>query len=92
MAFLAVYRNALMTFLPVYRDRLNGVLTGCPITCARFRIWLAHCARELSSETATLECLGRIAERNPAINAYIAVLADQALAQAQQADAARRRS
>ena len=44
-------------------------------------------ARELSSETATLECLGRIAERNPAINAYIAVLADQALAQAKQADA-----
>ena len=44
-------------------------------------------ARELSAETATLECLGRIAERNPAINAYIAVLADQALAQARQADA-----
>jgi aspartyl-tRNA(Asn)/glutamyl-tRNA(Gln) amidotransferase subunit A len=44
-------------------------------------------ARELSAETATLECLGRIAERNPTINAYIAVLADQALAQAKQADA-----
>ena len=44
-------------------------------------------AREVSSETATLECLGRIAERNPAINAYIAVLADQALEQAKQADA-----
>ena len=43
--------------------------------------------REISSETATLECLGRIAERNPSINAYIAVLADQALAQARQADA-----
>jgi aspartyl-tRNA(Asn)/glutamyl-tRNA(Gln) amidotransferase subunit A len=44
-------------------------------------------AREISAETATLECLERIAERNPAINAYIAVLADQALAQARQADA-----
>jgi aspartyl-tRNA(Asn)/glutamyl-tRNA(Gln) amidotransferase subunit A len=44
-------------------------------------------AREISSETATLDCLGRIAERNPSINAYIAVLADQALAQAKQADA-----
>ena len=44
-------------------------------------------ARELSAETATLECLGRIAERNPAINAYITVLSDQALAQARQADA-----
>ena len=44
-------------------------------------------ARELSAETATLECLERISERNPAINAYIAVLADQALAQARQADA-----
>jgi len=44
-------------------------------------------ARELSAETATLECLERIAERNPALNAYIAVLADQALAQARQADA-----
>ena len=43
-------------------------------------------ARELSAETATLECLQRIAERNPAINAYITVLADQALAQARQAD------
>jgi aspartyl-tRNA(Asn)/glutamyl-tRNA(Gln) amidotransferase subunit A len=44
-------------------------------------------AARASAETATLECLGRIAERNPAINAYIAVLADQALAQARQADA-----
>jgi aspartyl-tRNA(Asn)/glutamyl-tRNA(Gln) amidotransferase subunit A len=44
-------------------------------------------ARELSAETATTTCLERIAERNPAINAYITVLADQALAQARQADA-----
>ena len=43
-------------------------------------------ARELSAETATTECLQRIAERNPAINAFITVLADQALAQAKQAD------
>lgn len=44
-------------------------------------------AREISAETATTDCLDRIAERNPAINAYITVLADQALAQAKQADA-----
>jgi aspartyl-tRNA(Asn)/glutamyl-tRNA(Gln) amidotransferase subunit A len=44
-------------------------------------------ARELSAETATTRCLERIAERNPSINAYITVLADQALAQAKQADA-----
>lgn len=44
-------------------------------------------AREISAEKATTECLERIAERNPAINAYITVLADQAVAQARQADA-----
>lgn len=44
-------------------------------------------AGELSAETATADCLARIAERNPALNAYITVLADQALVQARQADA-----
>ena len=44
-------------------------------------------AHEISAESATTECLDRIAERNPAVNAYIAILADQALAQAKQADA-----
>ena len=44
-------------------------------------------AGELSAETATTDCLERIAERNPALNAYITVLADKALVQARQADA-----
>jgi len=44
-------------------------------------------AGEATAETATQNCLERIAERNPAINAYITILADQALAQAKHADA-----
>jgi aspartyl-tRNA(Asn)/glutamyl-tRNA(Gln) amidotransferase subunit A len=43
-------------------------------------------ARTTSAEAVTAECLDRIAERNPSINAYIAVLAEQALAQARQVD------
>jgi aspartyl-tRNA(Asn)/glutamyl-tRNA(Gln) amidotransferase subunit A len=44
-------------------------------------------AREISAETVTTQCLDRIAERNPSINAYIAIFGAQALAQARQADA-----
>src|SRR5687767_15740176 len=39
-------------------------------------------AHEISAESATTECLDRIAERNPAVNAYIAILADQEIGRA----------
>src|SRR5918993_1295195 len=44
-------------------------------------------AREISAESVTSRCLDRIAERNPSINAFITVLAEQALAQAREVDA-----
>jgi aspartyl-tRNA(Asn)/glutamyl-tRNA(Gln) amidotransferase subunit A len=42
--------------------------------------------RQISSEEVTSRCLKRIEERNPSVNAFITVLADEALAQAQRAD------
>jgi aspartyl-tRNA(Asn)/glutamyl-tRNA(Gln) amidotransferase subunit A len=44
-------------------------------------------AGDLSAEAATSECLARIADRNPSINAYITVLGEQALLDARRADA-----
>jgi aspartyl-tRNA(Asn)/glutamyl-tRNA(Gln) amidotransferase subunit A len=43
--------------------------------------------RELSSETVTRQCLARIEERNPAVNAFITVFAQQAMDAASTADA-----
>jgi aspartyl-tRNA(Asn)/glutamyl-tRNA(Gln) amidotransferase subunit A len=43
-------------------------------------------ARETSAESVTRACLARIDERNPAVNAFITVLADQAIAAAVEAD------
>ena len=42
--------------------------------------------REISSETVTTQCLARIEERNPAINAFISVLAQPAVDAARAAD------
>jgi aspartyl-tRNA(Asn)/glutamyl-tRNA(Gln) amidotransferase subunit A len=43
-------------------------------------------SRELTAEAVTERCLGRIAEANRSINAYITVLTDEALRQAKEAD------
>jgi aspartyl-tRNA(Asn)/glutamyl-tRNA(Gln) amidotransferase subunit A len=43
-------------------------------------------ARETTSEAVTERCLEQIAEKNPSLNAFITVLADEARMQAQQAD------
>lgn len=43
-------------------------------------------ARETTSEAVTERCLAQIADKNPSLNAFIAVLADEARLQAQEAD------
>jgi aspartyl-tRNA(Asn)/glutamyl-tRNA(Gln) amidotransferase subunit A len=49
-------------------------------------VWKRVASGELKSETLTEECLSKIAELNPTLNAFITVTADEALEQARRAD------
>jgi aspartyl-tRNA(Asn)/glutamyl-tRNA(Gln) amidotransferase subunit A len=59
-------------------------MTAEPGTIAQLAAALER--REMTSEAVTERCLTEIAESNPALNAFIAVFADEARAQAKDAD------
>src|SRR5919106_5903667 len=73
------------TMMPPARSRAESVrMPAEPQTIGELARALG--ARAITSEAVTERSLAVIAERNPSLNAFIAVLADDALAQAREAD------